>query len=102
MPGIDFDQFRARVSLPDVLKLLDFRPVQCGGNRLRGPCPMGCSSSGRAFVAYLESHRYYCFSCRRSGNPLDLWAAVRGLSIYEAAHDLCHRLRIEVPLLPRW
>ncbi len=101
MPGIDFGQLRARVSLRDVLTLLDFRPVRCGGNRLRGPCPMGCGPSERAFVAYLETHRYYCFSCRRSGNPLDLWAAVRGLSIHEAAQDPRHQLRIEVPPLPR-
>jgi len=102
MPGIDFNQFRSRVSLPDVLKLLDFRPVRRGGNQLRGPCPLRCSPSGRAFVVYLKSQRYYCFSCRRSGDALDLWVAVQGqLSAYEAARDLCHRLGIEVPLLPR-
>ena len=101
MPGIDFGQLRARVSLRDVLGLLDFRPVRCERNQLRGLCPLRCSSSEPAFVAYLESQRYYCFSCRRSGDALDLWVAVQGPGVYEAAWDLCQRLGIEVPLLPR-
>ena len=42
-------------------------------------------------MAYLDSGRYYCFSCHRSGNALDLWAAARHLSLYEAARDLCCR-----------
>jgi DNA primase len=102
MPGIDFAQVRVRISLLDVLALLDFHPLRCAGNRLRGPCPFACGLSGRSFVAYLDTDRYYCFSCHRSGNSLDLWAAARHLTIYEATHDLCRRLRIEAPLIHHW
>jgi len=102
MPGIDFAQLRDQVSLLDVLALMDFRPVRCTGNRLRGSCPFACSPSGRSFAAYLDTGRYYCFSCHRSGNALDLWGAARHLSLYEAARDLCWRLRIETPLIDRW
>ena len=97
MPGIDFAEVRARVSMREVLRLLSFRPLRGGRNQLRGPCPFACGPSRRAFVAYLESRRYYCFCCRRSGNQLELWAAARQLSIYEAARDLCQRLHIAVP-----
>jgi len=99
MAGIDFGRFRAQLSLRDVLALLRFTPVSGNAGQLRGPCPFVCSPSGRSFVAYLTSNRYYCFSCHRSGNPLDLWAAARHLPIYDAALDLCRQLRIDPPLL---
>jgi DNA primase len=31
---------------------------------------------------------YRCFVCHSAGNQLDLWAALRQLSLYEAARDL--------------
>jgi DNA primase len=102
MPGIDFAAVRASVPLLDVLKLLDFQPVRRRGDRLRGPCPFGCNSSPRDFAAYLETNSYYCYSCRRGGNQLELWARVHKLSIYDAARDLCYRLNIDVPLIHRW
>jgi DNA primase len=44
--------------------------------------PVLCASAaGRSFAAYLDTGRYYCFSCHRSGNALDLWAAARHLSL---------------------
>ena len=38
----------------------------------------------------------------RSGNQLELWAAVNKLPVYEASIDLCHALRREVPWVHRW
>ena len=38
----------------------------------------------------------------RSGNQLELWAAVNKLSVYEAAIDLCRVLGREVPWIQRW
>lgn len=102
MPGIDFAAVRAAVPLLDVLQLLKFQPVQQRGDRLRGPCPLGCESSPRDFAAYLDTNSYYCFSCHRGGNQLDLWAAVQRLCLYDAADDLCRRLNIEIPPIYRW
>lgn len=102
MPGIDFAKLRRQISLPDVLRLLHFQPVRCTETQLRGHCPFGCSRSGRNFVAYLDSQRYYCHSCHRSGRALDLWAALQRLSDCDAARDLCLRLGIQVPLIHRW
>ena len=102
MPGIDFDYVRKRVSVLDVLALLKFRPVRSAGYRLRGPCPFACGPSNRDFMAYLDTNRYHCFRCRRSGNAIELWAAHRRLTFYAAACDLCRRLGIEPPLIHRW
>jgi DNA primase len=102
MPGIDFAAVRASVSLMDVLQLLGFCPVQQRGDRLRGACPFGCKSTPRDFAAYLDTNSYHCFSCHRSGNQLELWAAVQRLCLYEAAEDLCHQLNIQVPFIYRW
>ncbi len=102
MPGVDFSELRRRISLRHVLALLDFHPIRSSKSQFRGRCPFGCSDSVRSFVAYLESNRYYCFSCRRCGNPLDLWATVKQLPLYEAATDLCRRLHIDVPRINRW
>ena len=102
MPGIDFAAVRAAVSLRDVLNLLEFHPTRRTKRDLRGPCPFGCGGSPRDFAAYLETNSYDCFSCRRGGNQLELWARLQRLRIYDAAKDLCHRLGIEVPLIHRW
>ena len=102
MPGIDFAYVRKHVSILDVLALLEFRPVRCVGYRLRGPCPFACSRSDPDFVAYLDTNRYHCFRCRRSGNAIDLWAGIRCLTFYEAAEDVSRRLGIQPPLIYRW
>ena len=102
MPGIDFAAVRAAVPLRDVLNLLQFHPVRRTRRSLRGPCPFGCGGSPDDFAAYLETNSYYCFSCHRGGNQLELWACLQRLRIYDAANDLCQRLGIEVPLIHRW
>jgi DNA primase len=102
MPGIDFAYVRKHVSILDVLALLKFRPVRCAGYRLRGLCPFACSQSDPDFVAYLDTNRYHCFRCCRSGNAVELWAAHQRLTYYTAAWDLCRRLGIEPPLIHRW
>jgi DNA primase len=102
MPGIDFAAVRAAVSLRDVLNLIEFRPVRRNKRGFRGICPFGCDGSPGDFAAYLETNSYYCFSCRRGGNQLELWARLQRLELSNAARDLCHRLHIEVPLIHRW
>jgi DNA primase len=102
MPGIDFAALRAGIAIVDVLALLDFQPVRRKGKRLRGLCPMQCSQDPHAFVANVATHRYYCHSCHRYGNQLELWSDTQGLTIFDAAKDLCRRLNIPVPKIHRW
>lgn len=102
MPGIDFSAVRAQVSIGDVLMLLEFRVVRRRRTSLRGVCPFGCSRATLVFEAYLDTDRYYCHRCGRSGNQLDLWTRLRHLTVYDAAEDLCHRLHLEIPYIYRW
>jgi DNA primase len=97
MPGIDFAAVRERISILDVLRLLEVQPLPRRGDRLRGLCPWGCSHDPRAFVVNVATNKFYCHVCRHSGNQLDLWSETQGLTIFDAARDLCQRLNIPVP-----
>jgi DNA primase len=97
MPGIDFAAVRDRISILDVLRLLEVQPLHHCGDRSRGRCPWRCSDDPRAFVVNVATNKFYCHACRRSGNQLDLWSKTQALTIFDAAQDLCHRLNIPVP-----
>jgi putative transposase len=102
-PAIDFDAVRAVITMAAVLGLLGFKPNSSHGAQQRGPCPLHGSTSGtsRCFSVNLEHHHFHCFKCGRSGNALDLWAQATRQVPYDAAVDLCQRLAIPLPLLPR-
>jgi putative transposase len=101
-PAIDFAAVRAAITLAAVLELLGFQAQRSHASQQRGPCPLHGSTAGTAscFSVNLEHHTFHCFKCGRSGNALDLWAQATQLSTYDAAIDLCERLRISVPQLP--
>ncbi len=102
-PAIDFDAVRAAITIAAVLGLLGLAPTGGHGAQQRGPCPLHGSTSGtaRCFAVNLDQHCFHCFKCSRSGNALDLWALATKQSIYDAAVDLCQRLAVPLPLLPR-
>ena len=101
MPGIDFQRVRETVTMAQVLELLGFVPVERSGDQLRGPCPLHGASSprSRSFSVSLPRNAFRCFGCGRSGNQLDLWAGAQGLTVYEAAVDLCNQLNVDPPRL---
>lgn len=103
MPGIDFARLRAEITMEQVLDRLGFKPVTCLGEQLHGPCPVHGSSRSRSrtFSVNLRERRYYCHKCHSHGNPLELWAAVHDLSIYQAALDLCWTLGHPIPWTTR-
>ena len=104
MPGIDFAAVRSQVVMAQVLDLLGFVIHERSGNQVRGGCPVhrSCFGRSRSFSANLDENVYRCFNCGSSGGTLELWAAVHGTSVYDAAIDLCERLGIEVPWVRRW
>jgi len=104
MPGVDFNVVRQRISMAEVLRLLGYRATRVRGESLRGPCPIHGSGGrpSRSFSVNVGLGRYQCFRCGSRGNALELWAAVRGISVYDAAIELCEALRIEVPWIRRW
>jgi len=100
MPGIDYRELRRQITMREVLDLISFQPTSRHGDQLRGPCPIpGCHTSGRSFSVHLTRHVYRCFVCHSHGNVLDLWAAVRDLSLHHAALELCHILTFDPPWL---
>jgi len=102
-PAIDFAAVHAALSLAAVLDLLGFQPQTTHGAQQRGPCPLHGSTAGtsRCFSANLEQHTFHCFKCGRGGNALDLWTQATRQTPYDAALDLCQRLTIPLPPLPR-
>jgi DNA primase len=99
MPGIRYAEVRAMISLAEVLDLVNFAPSERRGDQVRGPCPVhrSTSSRSRSFSANVKRNVYQCFRCGSSGNQLDLYAAVTGLSLFDAAVALCERLHREIP-----
>ena len=104
MPGICFAAVRARIPLAAVLDLVGFVPRSASGDQVRGPCPVHrpVSPNRRSFSANLKRNVYRCFKCGSAGNQLDLYAAIQGLTAFEAAVALCEELRQEVPWVQRW
>jgi DNA primase len=103
MPGIDFAKLRAEIRMDDVLRQLGFQPVGRRGDQWHGPCPVHGSTSPRSriFSVNVRTGRYYCHKCHSHGNPLELWAAVHQLPLYEAVLDLCRTLGHTVPWMTR-
>jgi len=101
--GIDFRTLRSRISIGQVLDLLDFVAIEVRADQVRGGCPIHGSSQsrGRSFSANLRKKTFRCFKCQRQGNQLDLWAAITGRDLYDAAVDLCMKLSLDVPPLER-
>ena len=54
MPGIDFAQVRALVSLLDVLNLIGFVPSDGFSVQVRGPCPIGAIAALPRFSAEIR------------------------------------------------
>ena len=104
MPGVDFNLLRTEITMQQVLDQLGFEQTSGTGDQLHGPCPVHRSTSAgsRSFSVNLATGRYDCHKCSSHGNQLELWSAVRGLPLYEAALDLCQTLGREVPWIKRW
>src|SRR5271163_1157435 len=63
MPGINFRQLRADVSMAEVLQLLGFDILTRSGDQVRGPCPLHERSEHgkhRSFSANLAGHTFQC------------------------------------------
>ncbi len=104
MPGVDYDAVQSRVPMAKVLELVRFVAQRAAGEQLRGPCPVHGSSSrrSRSFSVHRTRQVCRCFQCGFAGNQIQLWAALKGMTVYDAAVDLCRQAGVEVPWLERW
>ena len=100
--GIDFATLRRRVTMEQVLGHLGhLEHLRGSGAGRRGPCPVhGPSRAGsRSFSVNLQKNVFRCFcpECGAQGNVLDLWAAVYGLPLAEAAKHLAQTFGLDLP-----
>lgn len=100
MSQLDYRAIRSRISIRGVLGLLGYEPVTRRGSQWRGACPIchdgaHAADERRSFSVDVHRNLFQCFRCGRSGNQLDLWCQLSGLSLYPATRDLCRRLGIE-------
>jgi DNA primase len=104
MPSIDYQRLRQQITIREVLELIGFQATWRRGPQLRGACPIPgcCGTSGRSFSVHLTRHVYHCFTCHCHGNALELWAVIRGVSLYQAALDLCQLLNLDLPWQPAY
>jgi hypothetical protein len=92
-PRVDFAFLRGQISMAQVLRHLGlFEGLRGRGQQLRGCCPVHGQpgTKDQTFSVHLGKNVLQCFQadCGAHGNVLDLWAAVKGLPLYEAALDL--------------
>jgi transposase len=92
-PRVDFAFVREQITLEQVLRHLGlFEDLRGRRPQLRGCCPVHgqAGAKERTFSVHLGKNVFQCFQaeCGAHGNVLDLWAAVQGLPLYEAALHL--------------
>jgi len=97
---VDFAYLREQVTIEQVLQQLGCKKTLHGrGPERRGPCPIHQAAGGRSrsFSVNLHKNVFQCFHppCGAHGGALDLWAAVRQETIYEAALSLAETLQLE-------
>lgn len=104
MSRLDYAAIRAQIPIRHVLALLNWEPLRRRGDQWRGLCPLLCSggpSRNPDFSVHISRHLFQCFTCRQSGNQLDLWVAATSLPLHQATRDLCRRLGVEPIILDK-
>ena len=99
---VDFAALRASLTIEQALRQLGWMERLRGrGPQRRGPCPVHAANDHQSlsFSVNLTKNVCRCFhpNCNLQGNVLDLWAAVHGLPLREAALHLTDTLGVEVP-----
>ena len=100
-PWIDFDHLKSQLPLQHVLEHLGVLTTLRGtASQRRGPCPVHVkngSRQGRTFSVQLDNNVFQCFDpkCGIKGDVIDLWAAVKGLTLRDAAVALVTLFNLE-------
>jgi len=97
--AVDFAHVKEQLSLTQVLDQLGLSArLRGSGPQRRGACPLHRGDGrGRTFSVNLETNVFQCFAkeCAQKGDVIDLWAALHGLSLREAALDLIRTFGLE-------
>ena len=101
-PLLDYTAIRARISIADVLALVNDHPLRMRASQCRGRCPLHQreshnGSGSTCFSVNLQRNIFKCFGCGAQGNQLDLWRLYIRLPLYQATLELCRLLNITPP-----
>ena len=98
-PFIDFAHLKKQLPLARVLDQLGLSSrLRGNGPQKRCTCPLHRGDDrGRTFSVNLESNVFQCFDkkCGQKGDVIDLWAAVHGMTLRQAALDLVQTFGLE-------
>ncbi len=96
---IDFAHLKQQLPLARVLDQLGLTArLRGSGPQKRGPCPLHRGDArGRTFSVNLDSNVFQCFAkeCGQKGDVIDLWAALHGITLRQAALDLVQTFGLE-------
>jgi transposase len=96
---IDFAHIKSQLPLARVLDQLGLAARLHGsGPQRRGACPLHRGDArGRTFSVNLDENVFHCFDkqCGQRGDVIDLWAAVQGMALRDAALDLVRTFGLE-------
>ena len=86
------------VSCGEAAARLGLKGKRTGPTRSVYCCPWHLDRTP-SLVCFDEQNRFYCFSCHKHGDAADLYSAVLGLGMYDAARRVCEdfALRWEQP-----
>lgn len=88
-PWLDFAHLKQQLPIARVLDHLGLTSTLRGSTtQRRGPCPI--HGGGRAFSVNLTENVFQCFDakCAAKGDVIDLWSAVKQLSLRDAALEM--------------
>lgn len=97
--AIDFAHLKRQLPLARLLDHLGLTGrLRGSGAQRRCTCPIHRGDArGRTFSLNLQENVFQCFDarCGQKGDVIDLWAAVRGLSLRQAAEELVETFQLE-------
>jgi DNA primase len=91
MPFIDFAELKTKVSIEQVLTMLQLN-LKRQGRQLRGPCSVCKSGGDRALVVTPDKGVFYCFGCKSGGDMIELVARMR----FYAGEDRVARAGLDI------
>jgi len=98
---LNFGLLREQVSITRVLESMGWHAQSTHGAQWRGPCPLHETegTTSRCFAVHTDKNVYCCHRCGSQGNALDLWTALCGKPLLEAAWELVENQGLNPPLL---
>lgn len=94
---IDFAELKSRVSIEQVVEMLQLRLSQ-KGEQLRGACPRCKEGGDRALVVTPEKGLAYCFAEKKGGDTIWLASHILDVSFKEAAIHIAEHFTVDKPV----